>query len=210
MSDASNRGQERPLAFDPDVSPEDLERIRELLPELELIDDPWARDTVARLWAHSWRVSEWADPSDAFMTIGRLPAGHDPYLERWNQIEHTRGVVAMAESMLPTIEGHVGCPVDRQVALIATLLHDVAKLPEYSPGGADGPVKTPIGAVLHHAAIGAQWALEAGFGPDVAHAIVAHSPSVSAEPATPEALLVKTADQVVTDFNRLRTGLEAS
>jgi putative nucleotidyltransferase with HDIG domain len=210
MGDASNRSQERPLAFDPDAAPEDLERIRELLPELELIEDLEARDMVARLWAHSWRVSEWADPSDAFMTIGRLPAGHDPYLERWNQIEHTRAVVVMAGDMLPTIEGHVGCPVDRQVAFIAALLHDVAKLPEYSPGGDDGPVKTPIGAVLHHAAIGAQWALEAGFGPDVAHAIVAHSPSVSAEPSTPEALLVKAADQVVTDFNRLRTGLEAS
>jgi putative nucleotidyltransferase with HDIG domain len=210
MGDTGNSADGRPLAFDPDASPKDLERIREILPELALIEDSWAHDQVARLWAHSWRVSEWADPTDAFMTISRLPEGHDPYKERWNQVEHTRGVVAMAEDMLPTIEGHVGCRVDRQTALVATLLHDVAKLPEYRPGGDGGPVKTPVGAVLHHAAIGAQWALEAGFGPEVAHAIVAHSPSVSDEPKTPEALLVKAADQVVTDFNRMATWLEAA
>jgi putative nucleotidyltransferase with HDIG domain len=198
----------RPLGFDPDVSPEDLERIRELMPELELIEDERQRDLVARIWAHSWRVSNWADPSDAYMTIGRLPEDRDPYLERWNQVEHTRAVVGLAGSMLPTIEAHVGCPVDRQVAIVAALLHDVAKLIEIGPGGASGPVKTPL-AVLHHAAIGAQWALEAGFDPAVAHAIVAHSPSVSAEPSTPEALLVKVADQVITDFNRMATWREA-
>jgi putative nucleotidyltransferase with HDIG domain len=205
----STDGGDRPLAFDPDVRAADLERIQEVLPEIALIEDPRRRDLVARLWAHSWRVSDWADPTDAYMTISRLPEGHDPYKPRWNQIEHTRAVVAMLDDMLPTIERSVGCPVDRQVALVGALLHDVAKLPEFAPGGDDGPVETPVGAVLHHAAIGAQWALEAGFEPAVAHAIVAHSPSVSAEPSTPEALLVKVADQVVTDFNRMATRLEA-
>jgi hypothetical protein len=209
MGATRDGGDDRPLAFDPDVSAADLERIHEVLPELELIEDPRRRDLVARVWAHSWRVSAWEDPTDAFMTISRLPEGHDPYQGRWNQIEHTRGVVAMLDDMLPTIERSVGCPVYRQQAIVGALLHDVAKLPEFAPGGADGPVKTPVGAVLHHAAIGAQWALEAGFEPAIAHAIVAHSPSVSAEPSTPEALLVKVADQVVTDFNRMATQLEA-
>jgi hypothetical protein len=209
MEIAGNHGEGRPLGFDPDVPVADLERIRELLPELELIDDPQRRELVARIWAHSWRVSQWADPSDAYTTIGRLPEQRDPYLPRWNQIEHTRGVVAMVEAMLPTIERHVGCPVDRQVAIVSALLHDAAKLVECGPGGADGPVKTPIGAVLHHAPVGAQWAVEAGFEPAIAHAIIAHSPSVSAEPSTPEALLVKVADQVITDFNRMATWREA-
>jgi putative nucleotidyltransferase with HDIG domain len=202
--------QTRSLAYAGDVSPADRRRIGEVLPELELIESEADRETVASIWAHAWRCSDWDDPSDAFMTISRLPEGHDPYKERWNQVEHTRAVVALAEAMLPTFERHVGAVVDRQTMLVAILLHDVAKLVEFSPGGADGPVETPLGEVLHHATIGAQWAVEAGFSPAVAHAIVAHSPSTSATPQTPEALVLKLADQVVTDVNRMTTGIETT
>jgi putative nucleotidyltransferase with HDIG domain len=198
----------RSLAFGADVAPADCERIRALLPELDRLESEALQDLVTRLWAHSWRCSAWADPADAYMTISKLPADRDPYKERWNQIEHTRAVIALVDGMLPTFERHVGAPVDREILYLSALLHDVAKLIEYAPGGAEGPAKAPA-AVVHHAAVGAQWALEAGLPPSVAHAIVAHSPSTSATPQTIEALVVKLADQVVTDLNRMTTVLES-
>jgi putative nucleotidyltransferase with HDIG domain len=195
------------VAAEPDAA--DIERVGEVLPELLLIEDAEARDLVARIWVHSWRCSDWVDPTDAFMTIGGLPEKRDPFKERWNQVAHTRAVVELAEGMVPTFERHVGCKVDRETLIVSILLHDVAKLIEYAPDQNGLPVKTPVGRVVHHATVGAQWALEAGFPPAVAHAIVAHSPSTSAKPETTEALVLKLADQVVTDINRMTTQFEA-
>jgi putative nucleotidyltransferase with HDIG domain len=184
----------------------DAARVRELLPELARIESPQWRDIVVGLWVHAWRRSAWDDPADVYFTIGRLPDARDPYKERWNQVEHTRAVIALIDAMLPVFERHVGARYDHDVLYASALLHDVAKLVEFGPGS-DGPAKTPA-AVVHHAAVGAQWALEAGLPPAVAHAIVAHSPSTSASPETPEALAVKLADQTVTDVNRMTTFIE--
>lgn len=199
----------RSLAFTGAAAPPDEQRIHVLLPELDLIGSEELRGVVARIWAHAWRLSDWADPADAFMTISSLPAERDAYAERWNQIEHTRAVIAAAAAMLPGLERHVGFTVDRDTLFAGALLHDVAKLVEFGPGAGDGPRKTPVGAVLHHASIGAQWAIEAGLAPAIAHVVVAHSPSTSAVPETHEALVVKLADQVVTDLNRLTTEQES-
>jgi putative nucleotidyltransferase with HDIG domain len=199
----------RPFDLRAAVDSADIARIHELLPELQLIDDPQLRDVVARLWVHSWRCSDWSDPAAAFMTIGNLPPDYDSFKERWNQIAHTRAVFELAQAMLSTFEHHVGAEVDHQVLFIAVLLHDVAKLVECAPDQDGAPVKTQLALILHHATVGAQWALEAGLSPVIAHAIAVHTPTATAKPETAEALVLKLADQTVTDVNRQTTWLEA-
>jgi hypothetical protein len=184
-------------------------RVRELLPEIELLVAPERRETVVALWVHAWRVSPWDDPDDAYNSVSRLPEGHDPHRERWHQIAHTRAVVALVVAMLPTLRDHCGAPVDREEVLTLALIHDVAKLAEYGPGP-DGPVKTAVGRAIHHANVGGQWALEAGLGPEMAQGVVAHSPSAKDPPATAAGLVLKLADQVITDVNRMVTAQETN
>lgn len=199
----------RPFDADAVIDPADIARIQELLPEIRLIEDPGLAEIVTRLWVHSWRCSSWGDPAEAFMTVGGLPDQRDSFKERWNQIAHTRAVVELAQGMLPTFERHVGAKVDHETLVVAILLHDVAKLVECESGPDGAPVKTSVGRVLHHATVGAQWALEAGLSPAIAHAIAVHTPTAIGKPETAEALVLQLADQVVTDVNRQTTWLEA-
>jgi putative nucleotidyltransferase with HDIG domain len=157
------------------------------------------RDTVARIWAHAWRISAWRDPADSYSIA---------YLPRWNLVAHTRGVVHASRSAAEALSTYSRLSLDDELLVSIALLHDVAKLVEWDPG-ADVPVKSRVGRAVHHATMGAQWALEAGLPEAVAQAIFAHTPQVSATPATIEGRVVELIDQTLAQASYLASDIEA-
>lgn len=189
-------GPPRSLAFRPEIAPEQGARIRDLFPLLGQIEEAAVREAVVQIWVHAWRVGPWDDPA-------QVPFLAD--LPDWRLVDHVNAVSAGCDELARALGSTLGVRYRRDLLLAAALLHDVAKLVEHQ-GSEAGLLKTPIGRALHHATIGAQWALEAGLSPLIAQAIFSHSPIVNAPPATPEAHLVRDVDTLVTEAQRQASG----
>ncbi|HVB77979.1 MAG TPA: HD domain-containing protein [Candidatus Nitrosotalea sp.] len=185
-------GPPRPLAFRAEMAADEDARIRALFPLLGQIEEAGVREAVVQIWAHAWRVGPWDDPA-------QVPFLAD--LPDWRLVDHVNAVSAGCDELARALSSTLGVVYRRDLLLAAALLHDVAKLVEHQ-GSAAGLQKTPIGRAVHHATIGAQWALEAGLSPLIAQAIFCHSPIVNAPPATPEAHLVRDVDTLVTEAQR--------
>jgi putative nucleotidyltransferase with HDIG domain len=183
-------GEPRPLAFDPRMTDEERARLVELLPELEWIGDERLRELTLQLWAHAWRCSPWADPTDCY-TLSRSDVGSNQ--ARWNFVAHTRVVTQTSYTLAVGLRDLGELPFDMDLLVAVGLLHDVGKLVEFEPGP-DSAVRSELGQTVHHATIGAQWALEAGLSPLLAQAIFAHTPVVKTESTTPEGVLLSMID----------------
>jgi putative nucleotidyltransferase with HDIG domain len=165
-------------------------RLVELLPELEWIEDERLRELTLQLWAHAWRCSPWDDPADCH-TLSRSDVGSNQ--ARWNFVAHTRVVTQAAHALAVGLRDFGELPFDMDLVVAVGLLHDVGKLVEFEPGP-ESARRSALGRTVHHATVGAQWALEAGLSPTLAQAIFAHSPVVKTEPATPEGVLLSMID----------------
>jgi putative nucleotidyltransferase with HDIG domain len=183
-------GEPRPLAFDPRMTDEERARLVELLPELEWIGDERLRELTLQLWAHAWRCSPWADPTDCY-TLSRSDVGSNQ--ARWNFVAHTRVVTQTSYTLAVGLRDLGELPFDMDLLVAVGLLHDVGKLVEFEPGP-ESAVRSELGQTVHHATIGAQWALEAGLSPLLAQAIFAHTPVVKTESTTPEGVLLSMID----------------
>lgn len=120
-------------------------------------------------------------------------------------LEHTLAVTDCAKSMAEAM-GRSGYEVDVDVVVAGALLHDLGKLESYRMGAI--PEITLEGAVLDHVALGYSRFMELAGKLDVPHGLKLHlahillshhglreygSPVV---PATPEALIVSSADEL--------------
>lgn len=188
-----------PLA---DLSGDETARLMAWIPELELITSHEARERCLRVWAAAWRVGNWPDPEQA-PTLPDVAVGAGA-----NLIGHTGRVMQACRGVALALVPGAG-PVDLNLLLESAALHDVAKLVEYEPAP-EGFRLSEIGRSVHHAAIGAQWALMAGSPPPVARAIYAHTPQVRAAPDTIEAVILFAVDQIDADAIWLTSGHSAS
>jgi hypothetical protein len=182
-----------------DVSESEASRLTTWLPELEFVPDGVARDRCLRVWAGGLRAGGWVDPTIAPTLFG-VPVSTNANLAR-----HTGRVIEACLGVANALNR--GTPIDVGVLLEAAALHDVAKLVEYEPT-ASGFALSEIGRSVHHAAIGASWAIAAGSPVGVVQAIYSHTPQVRAVPKTVEAIILFAVDQVDADATMLLVGRE--
>jgi hypothetical protein len=173
-------------------------RVLELLPELATITSDAARDRCLAVWAAAIRAGDWPDPRRA-PTLPQVPVSADH-----NLVAHTRRVLVACDAVGRAV-GQGSLRPDPDALLEAAALHDVAKLVEYEPTEG-GFGLSAIGRSLPHAAIGAQWAIDAGAPPVVSRAIYVHTPSVAAAPESIEAVILFAVDQIDADISRMSVG----
>lgn len=168
----------------------ELERIREELPELDLLGSAEMQRQVAAVWVSLMRES-------SYDRIGDVPTL--PGLPAYDLARHTRHVVRNCVALLETLTEFWGFTCDREALVAAALTHDASKVVELE--GADGN-PTELGRALPHAQLAAVRCLEAGLPPKVAYIVAYHPytpPHVHVRPRHVEFVLLSWADLAAVD-----------
>jgi putative nucleotidyltransferase with HDIG domain len=173
-------------------------RIVELLPEIAWIERSDWREAVIDIWLEVWSESAWADPADC-------PKSHKQVLDSSNVL-HTRSVTLQALATADVVERLHGERIDRDVLIVAALLHDVSKLVECEPGDVQ-PRTSRVGALLQHGTYAAHKALAHGLPPEIAHVLISHTHQSRTLPATPEAIIIHYVDFLDSDILLLQRGI---
>jgi len=153
-----------------------VDRIAELLPEIQRIEDPSLRDKVARVWDEAIRTGA-GGKGWTFDELRSIPftllAGEIDL----RYIEHLRSCarqcLAIADVLGEIFQGRV--PIDRDVLLAGALLADVGKPLEYDKTEDGRVVKGDFGALLRHPFSGVALCYKHGVPPQVMHIVATHS-----------------------------------
>jgi len=169
------------------------ERIRELLPEIEWINDPGLQEKVVASYEDALRTGGWV-PDDMksipfTLLIPNCPASY---------LTHTRGVTRIAvramEEFNALYEHEGGFRLDNDKVVAGALLHDVGKLVEYEKGPDGKCVKSRMGKDLRHPFSGTVIALRNGVSSEIGHIIANHAHEGDGTLRSPEGVLINKAD----------------
>ncbi len=166
------------------------DEIREILPEIDQIQDAQLRDKVVATWEAGLTRGGWK-PRD----IERMPFTLAKKVTL-NFAQHVRSVtkicLAVAETFDEIYRGET-LKLDRDTLLAGALLHDVGKLLEMEE--ADGTFrKTKEGKLVRHPFSGVAVADAQGLPAEVLHIIGAHAKEGDPYKRTPEAIILHYAD----------------
>lgn len=166
------------------------ERLLELMPEFNLIEDRELREKTIRVWEVAMERSGWTPDRLLEMPftllINPCPA---------NFVEHVRAVTLTAYRSALLFGEIYGerVPIDMDHLVSGGLLHDVGKLLEYEYKG-EWTAQTAYGALMRHPFSGAALAYEFGLPMEVQHIIAGHAGEGDKIKRSPEATLVNKAD----------------
>ena len=174
------------------------EEVINLIPEIKLIKDETLRGKVAAVWADAIELGGWkAQDLDSIPFTLLIPDC------KFSLLHHTRAVTRTAVSIAENLTENYGdaVPIDMDILLAGSVLHDVGKVLEYvREGGA--VVKSPDGKLLRHPFSGQGLAYKHGLPFEVLHMIAYHSKEGDLGKRTTEAIIIHHADFV--NFEPLR------
>ncbi len=167
------------------------EKLLELVPEFDLIQDGELRDKTIQTWEIAleeggWTLDELTEIPFTLL-IDPCPASF---------IEHVRAVTLTAVRAADVFAEVYGdrVPVDRDLLVAGGLLHDIGKLLEYENRADGATVQTHAGKLLRHPFTGMELAARCGLPVEVQHIIAAHAGEGDKVIRTTEATLVNHAD----------------
>ncbi len=166
------------------------ERLLELIPEFNLIQDRELREKTIRVWEAAMERGGWTPDTILQMPftllINPCPA---------NLVEHVRAVTLTAYRTALLFGEIYGerVPINLDYLVAGGLLHDVGKLLEYEYKG-ELTAQTAYGALMRHPFSGAALAYEFGLPMEVQHMIAAHAGEGDKLKRSPEATLINKAD----------------
>jgi len=167
------------------------ERLLELIPEFDLIQDADLREKCLKTWEVAMEEGGWTPDGLTRMPftllINPCPASY---------IDHIRAVTLSAVRAAEVFAQVYGdrVPVDMDLLVAGGLLHDIGKLLEYE-NRADGmTVQTYAGKLLRHPFTGMELAARFDLPVEVQHIIAAHAGEGDKVKRTTEATLVNHAD----------------
>ena len=174
------------------------EGVKRLLAFLDYVKDEKLRNMVRDLLL-DLRVSL----TDTKVDLERSPGGrskHHAY--EGGLIQHTEAVTRLALFLCDLVEEVYGGQVDRDVVVVAALLHDLMKAPTYEERE-DGTYSwSSLGERLDHLSLIIAELYSRGFPLDVIHAVAAHHAEHGPiMPKTLEALIVHVADMADARLN---------
>ncbi|GAB4310413.1 MAG: HD domain-containing protein [Candidatus Bipolaricaulota bacterium] len=170
------------------------DELRELLPEVDWIEDADLRAGVLAAYARALAEGGWVPADLNRIPFTLLKASGVSY------VEHVRAVTRIARAACDTFQEVFGdrVPLNRDVLLAGALLHDVGKLVEVEE--VEGKFrKSRSGKALRHPFSGAALAYAAGLPPEVVHIIAVHSKEGDPYPRSPEGAVVHHADFITFD-----------
>ena len=166
------------------------ERLLELVPEFDLIQDEELREKTIQVWEAALERGGWTPDGLLQMPftllINPCPA---------NYIEHIRAVTLTAYRTAQLFGEIYGdrVPINMDLLVAGGLVHDIGKLLEYEYKG-DVTVQTAYGALVRHPFSGAALAYEFGLPMEVQHMIAAHAGEGDKVKRSPEGTLINKAD----------------
>ena len=167
------------------------ERLLEIVPEFNLIQDRVLREKTIRVWEVAMERGGWTPDTLLQMPftllINPCPA---------NFIEHVRAVTLTAYRTAQLFGEIYGqrVPIHFDHLLSGGLLHDIGKVLEYEYKGENTAAQTAYGALMRHPFSGAALAFEFGLPKEVQHIIAAHAGEGDKIQRSPEATLINKAD----------------
>jgi len=159
--------------------------IESLFPELNEISDTALREKVVNVFLRAMELGEWDNIEGIPFTllIENCPI---------NLVAHTRLVTQMALKIRDLAEQIT--KINKDFLVAGALLHDVGKLVEYSRSDKGNFLKSQLGDLLRHPAIGMHLCLSEGLPYEIAHICLAHSSEGDKLKRTPEAWIVHYSD----------------
>ena len=170
----------------------DSAKVRDLLPELDLIKQEDLRESVAATWAEAIEQGGWG-----LEDLRRIPFTLLIPDCRFDLVHHTRAVTKTAIAIAETLKENYGDAVriDMDLLVAGSLLHDVGKLLEYV--SKDGEiVKSRKGALLRHPLSGQALAYKHGLPFEVLNMIAYHSKEGDLGKRTVEGIIIHHSDFV--------------
>ncbi|MBI2908795.1 MAG: hypothetical protein HYX92_14225 [Chloroflexi bacterium] len=163
------------------VPAENRKAIRKAFPLISRIKDKQIRDGVVKAWYIAWRESSFDKLEDCPFALQAVPGD--------NLVKHINASTAGAYAMGKQLQREYDMKLDLDHIIAGGLLQNLDKLVMLEKKG-EKIVLSPLGTRIVHGAYGGHIALLAGLPQDIVFIIMAHSPSVKAEPGTPEASLI--------------------
>ena len=167
------------------------ERLFELIPEFNLIEDADLREKTIETWETAMEEGGWT--MDDLLTMPfTLLINPCPV----NFIEHTRAVAIIAIRAAEVFAEIYGdrVPVDMDLLISGGILRDVGKLLEYEKREDGTTVQTYAGKLLRHPFTGMELAARCGLPVEVQHIIAAHAGEGDKVKRTTEGTIVNHAD----------------
>jgi putative nucleotidyltransferase with HDIG domain len=170
------------------------ERIRKLLPEINLIKDVELQEKVIATYEDTLKVGGW-QPEDMDTIPFTLLIPGCPF----SYLDHVRGVTKIAYSAMMDFNSIYAAKdskftVDHDELIAGALLHDVGKLAEYEKLADGTTVKSQMGKDLRHPFSGVAIALRNGCSTKICHMIANHSFEGDGVLRSPESVIIHNAD----------------
>ena len=167
------------------------EKIRDLLPEIELIRDEHLRSKTMRVYEKALDKGGWQPEDMEKIPFTLLIKDCDV-----NYLQHVQGVTRVAIGIADGLERTYGerMPIDRDILICAALLHDVGKLVEYECDDTGCTFKAHHGKMLRHPFSGVGLCYDEGIPDEVMHCIAMHSKEGDGGRTTTEAIIINHAD----------------
>jgi putative nucleotidyltransferase with HDIG domain len=167
------------------------DRLLELIPEFDLIQDAELREKCLQTWEAAMEEGGWT-PDDLTrmpftLLINPCPASY---------IDHVRAVTLTAyrsAQVFAEIYDDL-LPVDTELLVAGGLLHDIGKLLEYESRDDGTTVQTYTGSMLRHPFTGMELAARFGLPLEVQHIIATHAGEGDKVKRTTEATILNHAD----------------
>jgi putative nucleotidyltransferase with HDIG domain len=170
----------------------DRDKIRDLLPEVDLIDEGGLKDKVIDTWADAVDQGGWGldDLGSIPFTLLIPDCGFD-------LVHHTRAVTRTAVAIAGTLKESYGdaVAIDMDLLVAGSLLHDVGKLLEYARDGGK-VVKSRKGTLLRHPLSGQALAYKHGLPFEILNMIAYHSKEGDLGKRTVEGIIIHHSDFV--------------
>lgn len=165
-------------------------RMKELLPELELIEDASLRAKVLSAWCDGMQQGGWT-PDDLQEIPFTLLLNPCP----GSFLDHTRSVTNVAYNAAQTLKKFFGdnIKLNMDYLVAGAILHDVGKLLEYER--IEGKIVTSArGKSLRHPFSGVGIGYASGIPDEILHMIAYHSKEGDMVKRSPESTLIHHAD----------------
>lgn len=168
-----------------------IEKVKEMWPELEWIEDEELKEKVTAVWVHALEASV-LSPED----LERIPFTLLAPGCTVSFMAHKRSVVHIAVESAKAMTKFYGdqLPIDMDILIAGAILIDVGKLLEYALNDKGESVVGETGKYLRHPFTGVALAHRFGLPDPVCHMIATHAKEGSLGKRTTESLIVHHAD----------------
>jgi len=177
------------------------EKIVELLPEIDDIEDNTLRERVIATWIAATRRGGWNESDLESIPIALSAEGQLPC----DLVTYTRAVTRTGMAIAKALDESFGegIEVDSQLVIAASLLHAVGRLLGWEHDEQGKIVQSRGGKLLRYPVSGVVLAGELGVPDEILHIIAGHAEEGDLVPRTLEGLIVHHAERV--NFERFHT-----